>query len=80
MTDRARTIQAMVARVASSDPAATALSAPGRRSLSYAAMAAQLDHVCEALVGSGLRPGDRVVGQVPDGPEAAIVFLVVTNV
>lgn len=70
----------MVASVANSDPGATALGAPGRQSLSYAAMAAQLDHVGEVLVGSGLRPEDRVVGQVPDGPEAAIVFLAVTNI
>ncbi|MGH3773291.1 MAG: condensation domain-containing protein [Pseudonocardiaceae bacterium] len=79
MTDRARTIQAMVANIAGSNPTAIALCAPGRRSLSYAAMAAQFDNVGEVLVSCGLGPGDRVVGQVPDGPGAAMVCLVVTN-
>jgi acyl-CoA synthetase (AMP-forming)/AMP-acid ligase II len=70
----------MVASVADSDPAAAALCAPGRSPLSYAGVAALLDHVGEVLTGCGLGPGDRVVGQVPDGPEAAMACLLVTHV
>nr|ASV46845.1 AMP-dependent synthetase [uncultured bacterium] len=70
----------MVVAAAGFDPAATALRAPGRRPLSYAALAAQLDAADRVLRGWDLHPGDRVVGQVPDGPEAAIACLMVSSV
>ncbi|MGH3701656.1 MAG: non-ribosomal peptide synthetase, partial [Pseudonocardiaceae bacterium] len=66
--------------MAGSDPAGIALRAPGRGPLSYAALAAQLDAVGTVLCGWDLRPGDRVVGQVPDGLEAVVACLVVSGV
>jgi amino acid adenylation domain-containing protein len=80
VSDRARTIPTMVATMASADPAAIAVRAPGRGALSYGALAAQLDTTAKVLRGWDLRPGERVVGQVPNGPEAAIACLVVSGV
>ena len=80
MSDRAYTIPAMVAAMAGADPAAIALRAPGRGALSYGTLAAQLDTTAKVLRDWDLRPGERVVGQVPNGPEAAIACLVVSGV
>jgi acyl-CoA synthetase (AMP-forming)/AMP-acid ligase II len=43
-------------------------------------LTAQLDTTAMVLRGWDLRPGERVVGQVSDGPDAAIACLVVSGV
>ena len=47
----------------------------GRRSLSYAELRAEVSRLVQALAGSGIGPGDRVVGFLPNVPEAVIAML-----
>jgi len=47
----------------------------GRRSLSYAELRAQVSRLAQALAASGLGPGDRVAGFLPNVPEAVIAML-----
>jgi acyl-CoA synthetase (AMP-forming)/AMP-acid ligase II len=56
---------------ATAQPDATALLAPGRRPLGYAALRATVERSARALRAAGLGPRSRIATSVPNGPEAA---------
>jgi oxalate---CoA ligase len=59
---------------------ATALAAPGRASLTYSRLLQQAEETARALVGLGIRPGDRVAIVLPNGPEMAASFLAIASI
>lgn len=56
-------------------PAAEALCAPGRRSLTYGELIGLVAETSAALRRLGIEPGDRVVTVLPDNAEAAVLLL-----
>ncbi len=46
-----------------------------QRSLTYAALGVEVDGYARALAASGVRPGDRVAGLMPNQPETVIAML-----
>jgi acyl-CoA synthetase (AMP-forming)/AMP-acid ligase II/aryl carrier-like protein len=56
-------------------PDREALAAPGRTSLSYRELLAQVTDLADHLRGCGLAAGDRVAIVLPNGPEMAVAFL-----
>jgi len=63
---------------ASQAPDAPALEAPGRNSLSYSALVAQIEEVLACLRSLGVQRQDRIAVVLPDGPEMAVAFLAVS--
>lgn len=57
------------------DAAAPAISAPGRRPMSYAALREQTAHTATTLNALGIARGDTVAIVLPNGPEMASAFL-----
>lgn len=60
-------------------PRATALFAPGRSSLSYQQLFAQVQKIREQLNDLGIGQADRVAVSLPNGPEMAVAFLAVAS-
>jgi acyl-coenzyme A synthetase/AMP-(fatty) acid ligase/thioesterase domain-containing protein/acyl carrier protein len=58
--------------VATDQPAAVALHVPGRSSLTYGDLGAQIRYVRERLGGWGIAPGDIVAGVLPSRAEMAV--------
>ncbi len=58
--------------VAANQPAAVALHVPGRSSLTYGDLSAQIRYVRERLGGWGIAPGDIVAGVLPNRAEMAV--------
>ncbi|MFN3327117.1 MAG: AMP-binding protein [Bryobacteraceae bacterium] len=58
---------------------APAVLAQGRKTLSYADLAAQTRRLAGQLRASDIRPGDRLAIVLPNGPEAATAFLAVAS-
>jgi acyl-CoA synthetase (AMP-forming)/AMP-acid ligase II len=72
MTDAAQTIGALLAVGAEQAPA---LSAPGGKPLTYAALRAHVRTIVAALATQGISANDRVALVLDNGPEAASAFL-----
>src|SRR5260221_12991529 len=66
--------------LARSQPAAPALHVPGRTSLSYADLGAQIRYVRERLSNWGVVPGDVIAGVIPPRPEMALACATVPAV
>jgi len=62
------------------NPDRVALTAPGRKSLTYSGLAARLEVGVQTLSRMGLGRGDRVAIVLPNGPEMALAFLTVASV
>lgn len=60
-------------------PKADAIIAPGRRSLSYAALRDKIADMAITLRSLGVRSSDRVATVLPNGPESAVAFLAVSS-
>lgn len=71
------TLAELIVQQAKASPDAPAIAAPGCAPLSYAGLAAQADVMARALASLGVGAGDRVATLVPNGPDAATVFLAV---
>jgi oxalate---CoA ligase len=70
------TVARLVERAAATDPAATAILAPGQRaSLSYGGLVKLMGSVAAGLAEHGIGPSDRVALVLQNGPEAATAFL-----
>jgi amino acid adenylation domain-containing protein len=72
------TILQCVQAQASQRPDAPAFVAPGRLTLSYAALVAQVEALIERLQRLGVQRQDRIAIVLPDGPEMATAFLAVS--
>lgn len=59
--------------------AATALTAPGRKPMTYGALRAFIKQIHRQLAAKGIGPGDRVAIVLPNGPEMASSFLAVAS-
>ncbi|MDZ4067550.1 MAG: AMP-binding protein, partial [Tabrizicola sp.] len=57
------------------DAAATAIETPAGDRITYADLVARTGQMANALIGLGVRPGDRVAVQVEKSPEAIILYL-----
>jgi len=73
------TLSDLIRRQAEAQPDAVALCAPGRRSSSYADLAAQVAGTGAALRALGVTPATRVAVVLPNGPEMASAFLGVAS-
>jgi len=71
----ASTLPTRLAAIAAAHPDADAILAPGRVASSYATLVEQVQSVATALGERGIGPGDRVVGTLARGPEAAACVL-----
>ena len=71
MTDP-RTVRALLKTGPSDAPA---IGTPGRTSLTYEGLRAQVDHTVASLNGMGIGRGDRVAIVLPNGPEMAAAFI-----
>ena len=67
-----KTVAEALEALADRQPAAPALHAPGRQSLTYADLAGQIRHVRERLGDWGILPGDIVAAVIPSRPEMAV--------
>ncbi|HVY45355.1 MAG TPA: AMP-binding protein, partial [Minicystis sp.] len=74
-----RTIHALVSARAQQTPDARAIGAPGRPTLSYAALAAHVEAVGRRLRAVGVARGERVAIVLPNGPEMATAFLSIAS-
>ncbi len=72
-------VAAMVARTAARFPGKTAVVAAERR-LTYAALIEEVDTLAAAFLARGLRPGDRVVVQLPNIVEFVVVYLALNRI
>ncbi len=70
-------LHALLQHSAAAQPAAPALLAPGRQTLSYAALLAHLETTVQALRAAGIQRNDRVAILLPNGPDMATAFLAV---
>ena len=68
----AQTVRALLA---SGDPGAPAIAAPGRTYLDYAGLEEHVDRTVTSLNALGLGRGDRVAIVLPNGPEMASAFV-----
>jgi acyl-CoA synthetase (AMP-forming)/AMP-acid ligase II/thioesterase domain-containing protein/acyl carrier protein len=75
-----RSIHQLLRRQSGRDGSAPAIEAPGRRALSYADLLRQVEATAAALVGLGVKSGDRVAIVLPNGPEMAVTFLAVASI
>ncbi|GIV57622.1 MAG: AMP-dependent synthetase [Rhodothermaceae bacterium] len=75
----ASTLPALLNEQARQRPDAVVLEAPGRPPLSFARLADLSGVVRTVLREAGVGPQDRVASVVPNGPEAATVFLTVAS-
>ena len=57
------------------DPSTVFLEVPGGQVITYADLDARSAQVANALVSSGVRPGDRVAVQAEKSPEVLLVYL-----
>ncbi|MBX7247623.1 MAG: malonyl-CoA synthase [Caulobacteraceae bacterium] len=64
---------------AAGDPAAVFLEAPGGDVIRYGDLDAATGRIANALVGRGVRPGDRVLVQVEKSPTALLLYLAVVR-
>jgi oxalate---CoA ligase len=69
------TIPHLISRAAVSDPAATAIAAPGREPLAYGALLGLIGAASAGLAERGIGRTDRISLVVGNGPEAATAFL-----
>lgn len=74
MNEGARTLSDLLAHGADAAPA---IGAPGRRSMTYAQLRAQMAQTASALRAVGIDNADRVAIVMPNGPEMAVSFLAV---
>jgi oxalate---CoA ligase len=70
----------LIADHADRNPAAVAMLAPGRRSLTYARLCAEIEEHAHILRALGLGKEDRVALPLPNGPEGAPGFLAPSTV
>ena len=76
---RNRTIDQTIREWARQTPDAAAIFATGQAPMSYAGLAAQVDHVRETLGHAGIGRCDRVATVVSNGPECAALFVGLTG-
>lgn len=57
------------------DPAATAIETAGGERISYGELVSRAGRMANALVGLGVKPGDRVAAQVEKSVEAIVLYL-----
>src|SRR5438309_10404336 len=60
-------------------PEATAITAPGRRGLTYFQLLSQVDRVKKVLNAMGIGRNDRVAIVLSNSPEMAVLFLAVSS-
>jgi acyl-CoA synthetase (AMP-forming)/AMP-acid ligase II len=72
MADLNHNIGRALERLAESQPAAPAIHVPGRPSLTFGNVGAQIRYVRERLGGWGVIPGDLIAGVIPSRPEMAV--------
>jgi acyl-CoA synthetase (AMP-forming)/AMP-acid ligase II len=72
MRDMDKDIGQALESLASSQPTAPALHVPGRTTLTYADLGAQISYVRERLGSWGVVRGDVIVGAIPTRPEMAL--------
>jgi oxalate---CoA ligase len=75
MTDNAADITAILHAFANSRPEATAIHAPGRRSLTYKNLGQQIQYVRKRLAGWDVGRGDVLACVIPTRPEMAVACL-----
>ena len=74
------TISSVIADHAARDPTALALLAPGRQSLTYGRLDAEIQKHAHALIANGIGQEDRVAVLLPNGPEQALSFLAISAI
>ena len=74
------TIYHLLRSNASKTPEAMAITAPGRRGLSYFQLLSQVDGVKQSLNAMGIGRNDRVAIVLSNSPEMAVVFLAVSSI
>ena len=74
MNEPLATIQDALASLAQRQPAAPAIHAPGRATLTYGHLGAQIRYVRERLKSWGIEPGDIVVAALYSRPELAVAI------
>ena len=74
MNEPPETIQDALALLAQRQPAAPAIHVPGRATLTYGHLGAQIRYVRERLRSWGIQPGDIVGGALPSRPELAVAI------
>ena len=74
------TIPALLSGSAARAPESEAIESPGRPALTFAQLIAQIGGVGAELRRRGVGPTDAVASILPNGPEAALVFLAVSSV
>ena len=74
------TIPALLSVSAARAPESEAVESPGRPALTFAQLIAQIGGVGAELRRRGVGPTDAVASILPNGPEAALVFLAVSSV
>jgi acyl-coenzyme A synthetase/AMP-(fatty) acid ligase len=68
--------------LAAGNPASTALAWDGEdgpSALTYDELRTQVERLAGQLRATGIRAGDRIAYAVPNGPEAAVLFLAAAN-
>jgi acyl-CoA synthetase (AMP-forming)/AMP-acid ligase II/acetyltransferase-like isoleucine patch superfamily enzyme/acyl carrier protein len=70
----ATSIHKLLTLQATARPEAVAVTAPGRRPLTYRRLLGQVEATVAALRGCGLGRGDRVAVVLPNGPDMAVAF------
>jgi acyl-CoA synthetase (AMP-forming)/AMP-acid ligase II/acyl carrier protein len=73
------TLHRILIRQAERSPQAVALTAPGRRGLTYARLVERVEDVVATLNHLGIGRNDRVAIVLPNGPEMAVAFLGVAS-
>src|SRR5450755_653029 len=69
---RHETLADALSALAKNQSAAPALHVPGRKSLTWGELGAQIRYVRERLGGWGIAPGDVIAGVIPSRPEMAV--------
>jgi acyl-CoA synthetase (AMP-forming)/AMP-acid ligase II/thioesterase domain-containing protein len=75
-----RALLRLIADHAAHNPGALALLAPGRPSLTYGQLWAEIEENVHALSAIGIGQDDRVAVHLPNGPEKALSFLAVSTI
>ncbi|HYL77034.1 MAG TPA: AMP-binding protein [Bryobacteraceae bacterium] len=77
-SNRAESIQGLIAIAAGDQPGSLALLAPNRLPLTYKNLLQRIQDVAASLTALGLGPGDCIATVLPDGPEAAVAILAIS--
>ena len=79
MVEGRMSIPSMIESTARRIPGETAITAPGRRPLSYGRLMTQIGDITRRLCELGLERNDRIAVVLENGPEMAVAFLAVAS-